>query len=193
MLDKVSELFGNELDFTDNELELFRFGLKSVFCDYLDFFTALIISLFLKDCLNTLFYIVLFAGLRSYCGGYHAKTIVGCLCVYVGVYLMYYFIRTSVNHWIIYSAVSVAGSVYTCIEAPVEHVYAPLLENERIINHRKATVTIVLYMVLATVSAQRFPGFAKTICFVIAVNAISMEVLKHTMYWRRYETEYSDY
>lgn len=185
MIDKILYFVQQKIDLSEQDEELFRYGLESLICDCSDFFAVILISLFLHDLFNAVVYIVLFSVLRVYTGGWHAMTKKRCLCVYIVLYLVYYITRSNLHSSLIYGLGYAAGSIYTCFEAPVEHIYAPLEYAEHKKNHNAAVFIIGLYTMLSVICFSRFNTIFRTICLVTIINACLMETLKHTAYWRQ--------
>lgn len=185
MTEKITMYFHDLLSLSDEDTDLLRFGLESIICDYTDFLSVLVISMFLKDVANTLSYIILLAILRSRSGGFHAKTKHGCLILYVMIYMMYYLIRISLLPIPIYWFLFILGAMYTLIFVPVEHIHMPLASIERSKSRQRIFVYIVCLTICSIYAHMHKSVLFKTIVLVVVINALSMAALQMTSDWRR--------
>ena len=185
MLDRITDRIKMAMRLSDTDAALFRYGLEAVVCDGTDFLAVLILSVFFHNTAETTVYIVLFGILRGHCGGYHAKTKTGCLLLYVSIYLAYVLCVTLIDQGLLYMAVWILSSAYACINAPAEHVFNPLSEEEHAHHHMMAVGISVIYALLLVLTYTAGSHLYKTIAFISFANACSMEALKHTKEWRR--------
>lgn len=180
----IATIFINELELSEEDSEFLRYGIDSLLCDFTDFMTVLLISLFLRNTFQTVIYITLLSILRTYCGGYHARTKSGCLAVYTAMYLLacvFHHYLTNITVFLLF----LSAAAYTFFNAPVEHVCLPLTPEER--DKSKSTVRKILMII-----SLLLPGCCifsksifKTIVITMVNNAVFMELLKHSREWRK--------
>lgn len=104
----------------------------------------LIISVFIRNFVETLLFFVMFAPLRIYAGGYHADSRIRCFGILVGVYVLFSFF-IHINNEILHTATIYIGMAFSVcivvIASPVLHSRKHLTENE-IHTFRKIAIAI---------------------------------------------------
>lgn len=128
MLQKISDRLTDillEKNIIKNEnREIYVYGLLAMFSTVINFFLILFIGIIVDLTIETLIYLFGFALLRSYCGGYHAKTQLSCAVSFTIIYglsmVIYRFLPVEYSE--IFSMV--AGGICLIlifIFAPIEH------------------------------------------------------------------------
>lgn len=88
ILDKTIEfLYKNEDDMDEEKAEIIRYGIEILLIKVIFFGAAMIISLLMHSFWECLIFTVLFSGIRSYAGGYHAYTRTKCFTLSMITYL----------------------------------------------------------------------------------------------------------
>lgn len=67
--------------------EVYEYGFDLLIADFINFSTILLIGVLCCRPWPTVLYLTIFVGLRSVCGGYHAKTHLKCHVCTIGVYI----------------------------------------------------------------------------------------------------------
>ena len=98
---------------------------------------------------------------------------------------MYIGITSLIHDPIIYHIILISGSIYTWANAPAEHIYNPLQDDERIANQYKARIITVLLVLIYYLCLHIHLYIFKTAALVIGINACSMFALKCTDKWRK--------
>lgn len=73
----------------DEDTEIYEFGFELLLADLLNFSVILLIGGIAHQLWPTVLYILIFIGLRSVGGGYHAKTHLRCHIGTIGVYILF--------------------------------------------------------------------------------------------------------
>ena len=66
--------------------EVYEYGFDLLIADFINFSTILLIGVLCCRPWPTVLYLTIFVGLRSVCGGYHAKTHLKCHVCTIGVW-----------------------------------------------------------------------------------------------------------
>lgn len=168
-------------DMDETDAELVRHGIAILVCDGRAAAGILLSALVLGDVRPALYYITVFGMFRTSCGGWHAESERGCFAVSVTLYLVSFLLRMpSYPAWLLLSAEAVSA---WCIlaDAPVQHIYQPLDAGE--VRRCRIRSRILLGMLFLTQTV-----FLKDVqvmnTVILLFTAGSMNLLKHTRYWR---------
>lgn len=69
--------------------EVYEYGFDLLIADFINFSIILLIGTLCCKLWKTILYLIIFVGLRSVCGGYHAKTHLKCHICTIGVYIVF--------------------------------------------------------------------------------------------------------
>lgn len=179
MWNRVIESAAVYFGYDETDTLLLKNGISTVICDGADFLSVFVMSFFLGRTAETVLYVLLFSGLRRCTGGWHAKTIPGCLAVYDTLYILWYFL-TSRNIFSFYMSVGIymLCLMYMIACAPVIHPNHPLdnyeITESRIRMKRVLFISSVLFLVFSLYACLLY----RTITVIFVYNAISMELLR---------------
>ncbi|NMB30547.1 MAG: accessory gene regulator B family protein [Clostridiales bacterium] len=130
----VSILHKNSI-VNDENIDVVRYGIEIVLLKILFFLTILFIGIITNNVVNILIFMLFYKPLRTYAGGYHAKTRIGCYIVSV---LMLLLMLISVRFVSMFDAltnavyvIAVISGVIIWILAPVETSNKPLDSAEK--------------------------------------------------------------
>ena len=104
----VSILHKNSI-VNDENIDVVRYGIEIVLLKILFFLTILFIGIITNNVVNILIFMLFYKPLRTYAGGYHAKTRIGCYIVSV---LMLLLMLISVRFVSMFDALT--NAVYNC-------------------------------------------------------------------------------
>ena len=168
-------------DADETDAALIEHGIRILLCDGRGAAGVLFCAFLLKDVKPALYWIAVFAMLRTSCGGWHAESEKGCFAVYVSLYLVSFLLRSVHIPAGVFAVTEILCVMYTVPCAPVQHIYQPLDADEV-----KACRTRMILVLLGMVVLQGICGMPvlKLNTAAILINAGSMELLKHTKYWR---------
>lgn len=139
LIRKVIEFFLRNKAISEEDIEIYEYGLSVLFTDIAAFTVAFVAALFFNIVIQTLLYHVAFIGLRQYAGGYHASTRARCFVASTATWLasMWLVTRTAPL-----TVLSFAFALVTCfvvwLFAPVEHANNPLGPKQRVRLRRKS-------------------------------------------------------
>lgn len=84
--DKITQILVESNIIKSDERELYSYGFNQGLTILLNLLTALVIGLFFNCVLEIIFFLTAYIPLRSYAGGYHAKT--PMICYYLSIFLL---------------------------------------------------------------------------------------------------------
>lgn len=133
---------------SDEDREIYEYGFELLLADLFNFLVILLTGGIAHQLWPTVLYILIFVGLRSVCGGYHAKTHLRCHIGTIGVYILFLLLlsmQTVVeNKWLL-----LWGDFFAAIPiilfAPIPHANKPLSKTVR---RRNRIRSIILFFLL---------------------------------------------
>lgn len=131
MFSKVAEAITQKLEeynaIQNENREIYRYGLQQGLTILLNILSIFIIGLVLKTLLQALLFMLFYFPLRSYAGGFHAKTAVRCY-VYsmVIIVLILLAIRFAPITDLIYTISVIISSVFIIFLSPIQNYNKPL-------------------------------------------------------------------
>lgn len=150
MISKASDKFlDNQIKknyITESDRELYQFGYKLLFLEFINVSALIIIGLLFQCLIYMALFAVVYIPLRSYAGGYHASTPIGC-AIFSAILeiVIAATLRFSLYDFLLPGmyVFAVAAQIIIWLHAPVEAVHKPLGEGQKQ-KFRKITRTILL-------------------------------------------------
>jgi len=159
--DKIISFFVINDIISDNEdKSIYTYGLELILSAFLNVFIVLIFSLIIGRFIETLVFFLAFIPIRTYAGGYHAKTHLGCFCILMLVYsinlaLLFFAPQSIVNICII--GFSSCSFILVAAFAPIEDSNKPLNSIEKT-KFKKISIVIVAIQNIALFLSLLFFG-----------------------------------
>ena len=127
-----------------DDREIYEYGFELLIADLINFSAILLIGGLAGQLWYSVLYLLIFVGLRSFCGGYHAKTHLRCHICTIGAYLLFMLCNMwlSPDNAILLLGENLLASVPVVLFAPIPHANKPLTDAVRKKNRR---FSIVLY------------------------------------------------
>ena len=171
--------------YTDHQITLLNHGIDILTNDGINMIVLLMISVLAGDLFHGIIYILVFTSMRKHSGGWHASTRLRCFLSYQVVFmLMLLCARWITNSWMNIFLFLISIS-YIIKNAPVQHIYNPLSECEKLENRRKLKRNLLLISIAFACFSLNKSHYAFTICYASTWNAACMALLKHSNMWRR--------
>lgn len=186
MINKISALLSEEiklrLNSSDNEKEIYTYSIEVLISLFINLIILTFTAYILKKQAELIVFIVFFSGLRSFAGGYHAKTHTECIVLSVCLFIISalgntYFIKYGKIILILEILFSVV-MVFTL--APTESENKPLSKKERVKFKKISRIFVAILSVTAI--CLYFLREATGYVYITAVTAMSLEslsLLKH--------------
>lgn len=162
------------------EASVYQYGYEILISSCITFAIAIGAGLVMQCLFAAILYFVMFALLRSICGGYHAKTYLKCNTIYVFTTFIVLFVfkyvpvdKVTACHYC-FLALSI---IITYVYAPVENVNKPLTEAQKKYFRIFGTALVVLLALTSCVLKMISMGsYSILIDATVLVVAISMFV-----------------
>ena len=126
---KITAFFISQGIVPDEDREVYEYGFELLLTDLFNFSVILLISAITGLVWPTMIYICIFVGLRSVCGGYHAKTHLRCHICTIGAYFLF-IVLLNMQAITDKATVLLIGDFFAAIPvilfAPIPHTNKPL-------------------------------------------------------------------
>ena len=156
LIDTIMEKLLSDGFVKEDEAEIVRFGLELNIMKLIISAAMLAAAVVFKSAPAALIFMAAYPPLRSCCGGYHAKTRMGCfilsMAVMSTVIAACRFMLPEAS-LITGSAITLAGVLLIILFAPVDTPNKPFDETERRVFRRRSLIAAALSIVLAAVLA----------------------------------------
>jgi len=136
--------------FTSDDREIYEYGIHQSLFMLLNLVTIALVGLVLGTVWHMMFFVLAFAPLRSFAGGYHAKSKLGC---YVATTAMAVLVSL-LPSWITIGNITTAGillifGAVICLLSPTECENKPLDDLEKKVYKRRAIVICAFLVMVA--------------------------------------------
>ncbi|MCQ5128591.1 accessory gene regulator B family protein [Butyricicoccus faecihominis] len=144
---KITAFFIARSIIPSTDREIYEYGFELLIADLINFSAILLIGGLAGQLWYSILYLLIFVGLRSFCGGYHAKTHLRCHICTIGAYLVFIVCNMclSPQNALLLLGENLLASVPVVLFAPIPHANKPLTEAVRKKNRIRS---IVLYFCL---------------------------------------------
>lgn len=132
------------------DIELFKFGLKSILNYGLLLIVLLISSILLTHIpIYTFVFAAAFFYLREFCGGFHLNSKILCFVFSIIILLSvpYFVVKVSMNHYFI-QLLFITSSITILFLAPIDHVNKRIMSEEKEYFKKKLIIRWCILMVL---------------------------------------------
>lgn len=165
----------------NDKQEICAYGIELMLASFFEVAAILLVSLILKNFIQTVIFFTVFIPLRSYAGGFHAKTHFGCFSILVVNYALFTLILKFIPINPLFFLISelIAVSVII-IFAPVDSENKPLDSKEKRIYRRKS-IEIILIQALVVLAFCFFnigKEYITSICIAQLSSTISLFAAK---------------
>ncbi|MFZ7120464.1 MAG: accessory gene regulator B family protein [Eubacteriaceae bacterium] len=177
---KIVEIFlKNRIIFVE-EVNDFRYGIELLLLIVTDFFIISIIGIVTGYFLELLFFTLGFTPLKIYAGGYHAKTPIGCILLYLCfAFVLIYLTTLIINFaflWVILVVLQVISIGILYKYAPVESKNKPLSDWQ--VKHSRRCTFLILFSQILLIALLNLLGiesaFITMMTFGIAVESSTL-------------------
>lgn len=171
------------------DLALCQYGVKQIFTILLNLLTTIVIGCLFGMVLESILFTVSYIPLRSYAGGFHAKTSVRCY-VYSIVMIMAVLVilRFFPEQTLYYDVAFLTAGILLLAFAPVEDQNKPLDDLEKKVYRRR---TIAIWMIESILIIVLYVLGLKQVwhCLVLSMLALSLLLVAGTIknIWTRHK------
>lgn len=160
--DSIAVFFLKKNIINEDELPVYQYGMQVLICNIAGMLTVLIVGILISRLVESIIFITIYATLRIYTGGYHARTPLVCNIVFLGTYLVTVMLEAlKVNNsvvWIMY----LLSCLIILRFSPIENVNKELDEKDKEIYRNKSLIisTLLLMILLAGDITDRYSNGA---------------------------------
>lgn len=160
--DSIVVLFLKKNIINEDELPVYQYGMQVLIGNIAGMLTVLIVGILISRLVESIIFITIYATLRIYTGGYHARTPLICNIVFLGTYLVTVMLEAlKVNNsvvWIMY----LLSCLIILRFSPIENVNKELDEKDKEIYRNKSLIisTLLLMILLAGDITDRYSNGA---------------------------------
>ncbi|MGN0393836.1 MAG: accessory gene regulator B family protein [Coprococcus sp.] len=155
--------------------EIFSYGIKTALMLLINMISLILIGVFMKMLSESIVFILAFMILRSYTGGYHINSGIGCYIVScISIIIAMLFCRVGIFEYIIFDLlICIVSGILIYVYSPMEHENRPLNIKERKLFRRRSIfvfcVEVILGIILGIYGVECCGIFA-----AIYINACAM-------------------
>lgn len=171
--------------YTDHQIALLNHGINILINDGINMIFLLMISSIADDLFHGIIYLLTFSSMRKYSGGWHASTRLRCFLSYQAVFILMLLCAGWVTDSRVIIVCYLISISYILMNAPVQHIYNPLSECEKLENRRKLIRNLLLISIAFACFSLNKSQYTFTICYASTWNAVCMALLMHSNMWRR--------
>lgn len=172
---KITDRLCSQDIIEDADKELYAYGFNMLLTVSLNIISTIIIGLLFGMVFESIAFLVAYIPLRSYAGGYHARTPLRCyiisLLLIVLILLTLNLIGESVLALFILSGI---GTIICVTMSPVEDVNKPLDEAEIKVYRKKAMIILAAEIIILIISIFALMRLAAVISTSLALEGIML-------------------
>lgn len=154
MVERVVKIFIKNNIIHQQDSELYQYGLTLLIKKIFHIVTILLLGTICKKFICTAVFLVAYAGIRKYAGGYHAKSSKGCYActgIVTSFSILLFYILEYVELFVIYIILGIcAGAISTF--SPQETSNRPLSREELTIYKKKTIKTLIIEGIICLLS-----------------------------------------
>lgn len=166
--------------------EVYAYGMELLYSSILNIALAVIIAIITNTVYPTAAFLTAFIVMRQYIGGYHAKTHLGCMSIFLVVLCCFAvlsrYIPAECEVWISMPAIVLAMFLILRF-APVEHPNKPLSGKEKARLRKNGIISaftvFILVLVMSVFTSTRRYGMYISLGQLTASTAMLCEIIKH--------------
>lgn len=173
--ERITQLLVKQETITSSQKELYRYGFNQGFTILFNVITTLVIGCVFGMVIQSIVFLISYIPLRSYAGGYHAKT--PWRCYFVSVVLMSVvlsIIKMMPHSVIAYSLIIGAGSMVCVALAPIEDKNKPLDKTEQVVYKKRTYIVLFLELCVALLSYFYFRSVFYVICISVFTESVML-------------------
>ncbi len=176
LIDKVGNRFVRDGIITEEDKELYTFGMQQGMIILLNIISTIIIGIIFNMVWQSVVFLLAYMPLRSYAGGYHARTQFRCYLISLFITVVALIGMTGLQ-WTsltaLFSVIISAGIIFAL--TPVEDANKPLDASEQELYKRKTRKILLLEILIAL--AFWFINKEISVCIIMVFDILSIMLL----------------
>lgn len=185
---KITDFMFKNIRLNSELFEVYKYGVEITLSTLLNIILILTASIVVSDIISGIVFLAVFILLRSFVGGYHAKTYFMCNALFLLTYLLIYYINSVLVQFIegeflskILTVLIFLGIIPIIAFAPVENPNKPLSKKQAQINRIMGIAVFILLSIVGL--ALYYNGIKYGSFSIIALTSVSVliliEIIKH--------------
>lgn len=185
MFENISEritsfLIENKVILTEDK-DIYSYGLRQLFMMVLNITITILLGIIFKELWQSILFSLVYIPLRSYAGGYHARTPMRCtlfstVMVCIALLLMKFLTFTRISIVVML----IVSSLIIILLSPVEDKNKPLDDLEKIV-YKKRTLIILTIEVIITIVTLLLNFSSFSLCLVLSITSLSCMLILGTI------------
>lgn len=185
MFENISEritsfLIENKVILTEDK-DIYSYGLRQLFMMILNITITILLGIIFKELWQSILFSLVYIPLRSYAGGYHARTPMRCtlfstVMVCIALLLMKFLTFTRISIVVML----IVSSLIIILLSPVEDKNKPLDDLEKIV-YKKRTLIILTIEVIITIVTLLLNFSSFSLCLVLSITSLSCMLILGTI------------
>ena len=167
---------------TEEEYDVYKYGYEILTSSLLGVFIIIVSSIIL-DCMDiAVFFLCVFCGVRTFCGGFHADSYIKCNTIFVSIFV---FINYIVKYLYSISNVKVLLIIMCFISTLVIDIFAPLENPNKLLskenkrkNKRRSVISVVGLHIIGIIVYSEFRKYTITIEMCLLCVALFLVIGK---------------
>lgn len=176
LADKVAGVLSENSIVSKEDKEIYTYGLEVILSTVVNLVVVILLGCIFDFLLPTMLFVLFFAVLRVYAGGYHAKTHFGCIATFTLLYIVNMLLHLfTPEDWkaILSVSLSVIAFISIFIMAPIEHPNRPF-EGDEFKRFRKISRVVSIFELVVVIGFIAFLPGRESIAYTIALAMISV-------------------
>jgi len=174
----------------EEDREIIVYGLDALLSTLANLVIIIVIGILLGQFVQTVVFLVSFAALRVFAGGYHARTRIGCTATFIIIYLAGMALQQYTPNMLIKPAavcLALASLVSVLVLAPIEHPNRPFQDNEYQVFKTASRVVAGLETLLVVLGIS-FTGYVNlAYCISLAMLGVTIVLILARKFGKRSE------
>lgn len=181
MFASISERLTQELEenqtIQSKNRDIYQYGIQQGFTILLSFMTTVLIGALCGMLWQSIVFTVAYIPLRSYAGGYHAKTPFRCYLFSIAqITIILLVMRLFAFTNLIYSILLLSSSIVIFSISPVADNHKPLDSTEKRV-YRKRTLLIGVFEVMCVIICMLFKWQEVAVCLTMTIASMSIMLI----------------
>ena len=173
----------------DLKIKKLKYGLEGIYSLIVKISIVLIISIFTKTILETLLFILFYAGIRTFSFGWHAKSNIGCWITTILVYniIPLLIFNLQINNYINYIILGISA-LSMILWSPADTPKRPLIRKEA---RKKSKILSIIVIIIYTIICLYINNH--TLKNIILYSLIVQTILINPLTYKLTNTQFNNY
>ncbi len=157
----------------EEDREIYEYSFETLCITMFSIVMALMIGTVIDGFLYSVVFAIPFLILRSYCGGYHARSLAKCMCYSCILLILVFYVMKNIQDFIGIGPVMLVAMVSLCRFSPIQSANRNISEEERQANKNSVKKILCIYaMLIVVLLVVHADEFAVRLAMGIVLTAI---------------------